>query len=160
MSSVVALTFASLRDRRRAWLSAAGLVVLVVVAGSCRDAEDQAPLPPPPAVVEVSMREYSFDYDRPVPAGRVLFEVRNDGEQRHEFVLVRLPDHTNLEELLASPTPLALHPVFAVPPRQPDKTASFAVKLTPGRYGIICFVQAADGDQHHQKGMFDQFRVE
>lgn len=137
-----------------------GLVLLTLLIAACRGATDQPPLPDEPATVEVELDEYAFTYQPPIPSGRVVFEVRNRGDELHQLVLVRLPDEADLDELLDSPTPRALPPVYTVPAREPGGSASFAVDLTPGRYGLLCFVEADDGAQHHEKGMVSQFKVE
>jgi uncharacterized cupredoxin-like copper-binding protein len=39
------------------------------------------------------------------------------------------------------------------------QTLDALVVLRPGRYGVLCWVPAADGQLHFQKGMFGQFEV-
>lgn len=106
------------------------------------------------------MRDHAFDYDEPVPAGRVVFRVTNRGDHPHDLVLIRLPQQVDdVNELLHSPQPRGLPPVYSLPAREPGETAMFSTELRPGRYAMLCFVEAADGVLHYEKGMVAEFQV-
>lgn len=142
------------RHRRAA--AAVCLAGLTLAACDPGGGTQQESLPDTPARVEIGMDEYAFNAPGQVPAGRVTVHVVNHGDEPHELALVPLPDDAELGELLQSPTPVAVPPTYTVSPRQPGETATFTVTLDAGRYGLVCFVEDADGIQHHRHGMFAQ----
>lgn len=145
-------------DYRHPWPVLVPAVLGVVLATSCQSSSRS--LPAGPAKVRVAMTDHRFDYLPPASAGRVVFEARNDGRSDHELVLVEVPaDLPPLGEQLRSPDRRVIATLASVPRRQPGRTGTFAVDLVPGRYGLICFVQDADGVQHAQKGMSSEFRL-
>ncbi|HUP70497.1 MAG TPA: hypothetical protein VM142_11890 [Acidimicrobiales bacterium] len=135
-----------------------GAILLLAATASCQ--KTARSLPPGPAKVSVAMSENRFAYQPPRSTGRVVFEARNEGHVDHELVLVIVPeDLPPLDEQLRSGTRRVIATLASVPRRQPGRRGTFAVDLEPGRYGIICFVQDADGVQHAQKGMSSEFRL-
>ncbi len=145
----------------------AGTGVLVGMAGllstSCQSSSSaEAPLPPSPPVVDVTMREYSFEYDQQIPSGRVVFRFVNDGELAHQPDVVPLAeDIPPIDEQLRGETRAVVFPLAGVPTRDPGETGTFAVDLAPGgRYAIICFARNADGTSHALQGMSSEFRAE
>lgn len=135
-----------------------GAILFIGSAASCQ--KTARSLPPAPAKVVVAMSENRFAYKPPRSTGRVVFEARNDGRVDHELVLVIVPEELPpLDEQLRSGTRRVIATLASVPRRQPGRRGTFAVDLEPGRYGIICFVQDADGVQHAQKGMSSEFRL-
>lgn len=142
---------------RLALLLAAVLLAVVGVAGC---SVGVAPvLPPSPPVVEVGLREYAFDFDGPVPAGRVLLRVRNTGTVGHRVSLVPLSeDIPPIEEQLRGDERRVISPFAGVPVRDPGQEGVFAVDLVAGqRYALLCFVAAPDGQSHAVKGMASEF---
>ena len=137
----------------------AAVLVSGVLAGACA-AEPQRSLPGP-AVVDVKMSEYSFEFARTkLKAGRVLFKARNTGELSHQMVLATLPPDTPpILEQLRSPDRKIVSQIASFQPRPPGATAAFAVDFTSGRYALICFVQDPDGKQHSVKGMATEFII-
>lgn len=107
------------------------------------------------------MREYSFEHPRAVSPGRLVFRARNVGRLAHQFVLVALPEDlpVNMAEQVLDPAPRAF-PTVVSTGAQPGRTTVLAVDLRPGRYGLVCFIEDADGRQHAKKGMASEFRVE
>lgn len=142
-----------------------GVVALLAVLalagcspGESGDGEGAA-LPGEPATVEIGMDEYAFDVPDQVPVGRVTLEAHNRGDEPHDLVLVPLPGDADLADLLDAPTPVAVPPTHVISPHEPGDTATVAVDLEPGRYGLVCFVEDADGTPHHLHGMHAQFTV-
>lgn len=135
------------------------VAALVAAAlGACAPASGT--LPPSPPLVEVTLSEYDFAYDAPVPSGRVVFEVTNAGGTDHELALVPLPDDLPpLDEQLRSDKRQALGTLANSSVLEPGASRRFAVDLAPGRYGMLCFVTDADGTPHALKGMTSEFRV-
>lgn len=140
-------------------LAAAGLL-----AASCSPTGDggrPADLPASPPVVAVTLREYRFHLDPDVPAGRVVFRIRNAGKVAHRPALLPLEeDLPPLDEQLRGPVRLAVSPFAGVRTRAPGARGAFAVDLVPGtRYGLICFIRDPDGSSHALKGMSFEFRA-
>lgn len=120
-----------------------------------------ATLPPVPPVVDVAMDEFRFSYQGPVPAGRVVFRIRNAGSVKHRLTLLPLEeDVPPIEAQLRGAERRLVKPFAGVPVRRPGKTGTFAVDLAPGRrYAIICFLRDDDGRPHALKGMTGEFRT-
>ena len=151
-------TVARRRRGRPSKLVDVGIILLVVAGVSCERSERA--LPPGPATVQVTMSDNRFGYRPPRATGRVVFEARNEGRVDHELVLVIVPeDLPPLDAQLRSGSRRVIATLAGVPRRQPGRRGAFAVDLEPGRYGIICFIEDADGVQHAQKGMSSEFRV-
>lgn len=140
----------------------AAAAVVAAVASSCAPgAERQVELPASPPEVEVTLREYRFDLSQDVPAGRVVFRLRNVGSSPHRPALLPLGDELPpLEQQLRSGDRAVVTPFAGTRTRVPGATGSFAVDLEPGaRYGLICFVRDEDGTSHALKGMHLEFRT-
>jgi uncharacterized cupredoxin-like copper-binding protein len=127
---------------------------------ACTGSASGAALPPLPAALDVSMREYGFDHPPTVPAGRVVFNVTNAGSSVHELILVALPPETlPIAEQLRSESRMGVDTVATLRKRAPGSQTTFAADLAPGRYAFICFVNDPDGVSHADKGMTSEFRV-
>jgi len=137
----------------RLWGAAFGAVLLV----SCTSADPYRPVPP---VVEVSMREYAFDYSVPNTAGRLVFHIRNSGHTGHRLVLVPLAeDFPEIRAQLRGTQRRFLTELAGVPDRPPGADGTFAADVLPGRYAFICFTIGSDGVGHSARGMASEFRV-
>lgn len=146
---------------RGAWLAAL-MSVSVLALSSCRSPE-RAPvvLPPKPHVVDVAMAEHRFDYDPKIPAGRVVFRVRNTGRVVHSLSLIPLGDDIPpIDEQLRGSRRIAIPPFAEIGPRRPGGRTTFAVDLKPGaRYALVCFVRDGEGSSHALLGMTSEFRT-
>lgn len=106
------------------------------------------------------MAEYRFGHVANVPAGRQVFRITNIGAEPHSLVLVALTeDVPPILEQLRSDTRRGASTFAKVPTRQPGSRDIFAVELPAGRYGLVCFVTAADGVSHALKGMASELLV-
>lgn len=107
------------------------------------------------------MDEYRFEHDLPVPAGRVIFRIRNVGSITHRLAVVPLPeDFPPIQEQLLGTERRFIGPVAGIYERRPGSTGTFAVDLAPGqRYAMICFVVDLDEKSHAVKGMTSEFRA-
>ena len=105
------------------------------------------------------MFEYGYRYNPAIQAGRVVFRFTNGGHVDHEAVLVALPKdfHFHPDPHATARTGLSTLAILAR--TRPGQSGTFAVDLTPGRYGFVCFVTDADGVQHYYKGMTSEFAV-
>lgn len=117
--------------------------------------------PPERPVVEMTMRDHSFDYAKPLPAGQVVFRVTNAGTVNHRFVLTPLPDDfPPIDADLRDDVQRPVTPLAGIPDIAPSDETTLAVDLAPGRYAFICFVLADDGETHALKGMTSEVRVQ
>lgn len=141
--------------------SAVGVACLLLVSG-CQSSERQmAPLPPGPQIVDVAMTEYSFDYDRTISAGRVLFRVMNTGNVVHSLNVLPLSDDIPpIDQQVRGDQRLAVRPFAGVAALEPGATTTFAVDLAPDvRYAFLCFRADDLGVSHLRKGMTSEFRT-
>lgn len=140
------------------WRAGAG-AALVAVAGAAGCGAGGRDFPPGPQVVEVSMTEYRFAFDRPARAGRIVVDARNHGRRDHELVLISVPDGLPpIVRQLRSKRRVVVPTVARMARRGPGRRGTFAVDLTPGRYALVCFVDDGAG-QHAQKGMAAEFTL-
>ena len=97
------------------------------------------PAPAPPARVLVFADEYFFNLSRlSVPAGRLVLQLKNNGEDDHDFRIVG-----------PRGTPRAETGVV-----RPDRLGTIRTRLTRGRYTYLCTL--AD---HADRGMKGSFTV-
>ncbi|HEX2699328.1 MAG TPA: hypothetical protein VHM89_03890 [Acidimicrobiales bacterium] len=107
----------------------------------------------------MTMREFAFDHRASMAAGRVVVDVRNGGALTHELSIVPLPpDFPPIAEQLRSSVRRPL-PAMANVSRQPGAERRFALDLQPGRYALLCFLVADDGETHARKGMASEVVV-
>ena len=133
------------------------VLAAALATGACQPG---LPLPGAPSRVPVEMRDFSFELPASVPAGRVVFEVVNEGARRHEIVVVPLPeDFPPLLEQLRSRSRRALETLYILPVQDPGARAAFALDLDPGRFGLVCFLGARRGRPHALRGMAAELRV-
>lgn len=114
--------------------------------------------------VEIKLTEYAFGISKPLTAGQHVIRVVNDGQQTHEVMVIRLaPGKTAAQaaswaEKMEGPPPG--EPLSGVAGLGVGQAASFPLTLTPGEYGLICFIpDAKDGKPHYVHGMTHQFKV-
>jgi hypothetical protein len=93
-------------------------------------AQQVSPTPPPPASA-VSLTEYQIEMPTSPPAGVHLFNVANNGQDEHNFVVegqgIRIEFVTNLTS---------------------GQTQSMQIYLAPGTYTVYCPV-----GNHRERGM-------
>lgn len=144
---------------RPAALSAALISSLAIALGACAPAS--APLPPGPQIVDVSMREYRYDYDAAALfTGRITFRVTNRGSEPHRLALVGLPDDMPaLAEQIHGDDRRTVDALADLPTMAPGEKNVFSVGLPPGRWALISFYAGPDGSIDANKGMFSEFRV-
>jgi len=126
-------------------------------------AEVAAPIPD----VHLDMKDYGFVLSKPLHAGKNVIHVMNEGPQDHEAVFVKLAPGKHIADVNAWVTKEGMK---GPPPGQPidgmaalakGRTGIFTANLTPGTYGLICFVpDAKDQKEHSLHGMTSEFTVQ
>ena len=123
----------------------------------------------PAADFDVVMKEMVFEgLDDSVPAGQTIWKVTNTGAVWHEAVIVRVPEGTTEESMLAEAN--------SEPDEGPDEefvnslvqgsavispgnTTWMIVDLEPGTYAVICTFPSDDGRVHAMDGMLKVITV-
>lgn len=119
----------------------------------------------PAADIDVVLGDYSFGFNRKLTAGRHTVRVRNGGRQPHEMVIVKLPPGKKIGEVAAWVDGMMQGPPPGMPmggmsPLAPGHSSTFTIDMTPGTYGLICFLpDAKDGKPHTSHGMMQQIEV-
>jgi hypothetical protein len=121
-----------------------------------------AMLPAPDVIL--TLNDYSFDFDKPVTAGKRTIRIENAAPQSHEAVLVQIAPGKTVNDVLRW-----LEKPQGPPPGKPIGGATgfaqgevnlITFDFTPGNYGLICFVpDAKDGKPHFVHGMTKEFTV-
>jgi hypothetical protein len=135
-----------------------GMVRPLTVVAS--DAQITAPV----ADVTITLSDYKFAPSIPLTAGHHVIKVENAGTQWHEMVFVRLApgkrvaDFARWAEKPQGPPPGA--PLNGASPMMAGASNYIPVDLTPGEYGLICFLpDTKDQKPHLAHGMMTQFTV-
>lgn len=119
----------------------------------------------PKADVTFKLVDYDFEASQPLKPGRQTIMVENAGPQPHELVLVRLAPGKKVEDFakwaetgLKGPPPA--EPLGGVTFLDKGGRGYFTADLTPGEYGLICFVpDSKDGKPHLAHGMMKNIKV-
>lgn len=119
----------------------------------------------PTADVEISLTDYAFTESVPLTAGRHTIKVTNNGPQVHEMFIAKLDSGATT----ASTITWMEHGMHGRPPIYPmggvagmanGAHAYVVANLTPGNYGLFCFVpDSKDGKEHYKHGMVRQITV-
>jgi hypothetical protein len=126
------------------------------------------------ASVDVTTVDYEFeDLPASIDAGPTSFELRNEGTDVHELVLMRKNDGVTLtaEELLALPEEEAMTKTTFIGvggPTVPGSSDYVVADLEPGSYVVLCFLPVGmkamdgpppDGPPHFMEGMVAELTV-
>lgn len=118
-------------------LVALSLFVVMLLAGmiSCKDYSGGEK----ENFVRVKLSEYDMELlnDKPIGPGITVFEVTNEGEKEHGFVIEGIGVMQSLEENL-----------------MPGETRTISVELKPSGYNIYCPI-----DNHKNMGMASTIRI-
>ena len=134
--------------------------------GSFTVTPDPSPAVAPAGDITLRLADYKFALSKPLTSGKHLLTVVNDAAQSHEVVMMKLNAGKTVADVaswvdkqdMKGPPPAA--PVGGIAALAKGRTGSFPVDLTPGEYGIVCFVpDAKDGKPHSLHGMMTQFTV-
>ncbi len=101
-----------------------------------------------------------------VGTGPRSFEMKNEGKEPHELVILRINDNVtdSLQKLLDLPREQVAVRVTNVgsASAKPGEQAFVVADLTPGRYAMVCFIPVGGGSEgppHFTRGMQAEFRV-
>ena len=122
----------------------------------------------PPADVMIRQREFAFDVPTTVKAGTTRIQVHNAGSQVHEMVLIKLDPGYTLDDIKAAVSDPAsegppdwVHQTTSWDAQSTTVTGQLTVDLTPGTYGVLCFLpDTATGTPHALLGMANSFTVQ
>jgi hypothetical protein len=126
-------------------LACAGLLALAEWSGAGGSRQ------PSVRVVRITERDFHIGAPRRIAAGRVRLEVKNDGPDLHELIVVRdpaarLPLRT--DGLTVNEDALAPEEVGSLEPGVPGSVRGLVLRLRPGRYEIFCNMAG-----HYMSGM-------
>ena len=120
----------------------------------------------PATDMTITLSDYKFSFSKPMTAGKHVVNVVNSASQSHEVVFVKLNPGKKIADMQAF---IETDLMKSAPPGRTiagmagiakGQSASFPVELTPGTYGMICFVpDMKDGKSHSMHGMLTQFDV-
>ncbi|HSA55317.1 MAG TPA: hypothetical protein VLE53_06410 [Gemmatimonadaceae bacterium] len=118
----------------------------------------------PAADVTMRLADYTFTLSDSLEAGMQTIRVENAAQQPHEVFLVQfapgksMPDLLKWAETYQGPPPGK--PMGGIAAIGSGQHAFFTVTLTPGEYGLLCFVpDAKDGKPHIAHGMMQTLKV-
>jgi uncharacterized cupredoxin-like copper-binding protein len=144
--------------RGRWWLAVSMVVVLALVAAGCGD--DDEPEVGNEGAVTATLADYSITLgSESAPAGEVIFDVTNEAEQTHEFVVLKtdlaedaLPTDENGDVDEAGDPGIEL--IGEIEDVEGGSTQSLTLGLDAGAYVLICNLPG-----HYQEGMHTSFSV-
>lgn len=149
------------RRRGRGVLALVALTLAVSLAAGCTASDSDEPVPDSVPAITVGVGDRDLTVDGAVPAGRVVFNIRNTGENTHRLVLFPLADdRPPIHDDIADDVERPMQVTAGVPPLEPGDTATFAVDLAGGqRYGMVDTIEVDDGPDHMELGVATEFRT-
>jgi uncharacterized cupredoxin-like copper-binding protein len=114
-------------------------VATVLVAAGCGGTPSSAPAG---NVVQVNERDFAISLSpKQIAAGSVVFHVANRGPDRHEFIVVRVPEGglpLRTDGITISEEKLAPETAGGLEPAESGALRDLSVKLRPGKYEVFC----------------------
>ena len=140
---------------------AKGMIRPFEVTGTAAESAEELPA----ADVTITLADYDFRTSGPLTSSTHTIRVENAGPQLHELVLLKLAPGKKVEDFahwaqsgMKGPPPA--EPVGGLAGLDKGGRGSFTANLTPGDYGLICFVpDAKDGKPHLAHGMMKTIKV-
>jgi hypothetical protein len=134
--------------------------------GDDEEEEEAAPQTPDPDATQVAVTatDFAFQIDGDVPAEKVAFVMTNEGEAPHHMSILKFKEGTTVEQAEAAFEDGSVPALIEEEVGQSSDAASgedavVNAELTPGLYGMGCFVDEPDGVPHFFKGMRTVFEV-
>jgi plastocyanin len=119
----------------------------------------------PPSDATITLADYDFQVSQPLTAGKRTILVENAGPQPHELALLKMAPGKTVEDFAAWDAggmkgPPPAEPIGGVVALDKGGRATFTADLTPGEYGLMCFVpDSKDGKPHLAHGMMKNIKV-
>jgi plastocyanin len=119
----------------------------------------------PATDVTITLVDYDFQISQPLTPGKQTILVENGGPQAHEVALLKLAPGKTVADFAAWDAggmkgPPPAEPVGGVVALDKGARATFTADLSPGEYGLICFVpDTKDGRPHLAHGMIKTIKV-
>ncbi len=115
--------------------------------------------------VHLELFDYGFKFSKPLVAGKHTIHVMNTGALEHEAVIVKLAPGKTMKDFdawfargMQGPSPA--EPTPGMSGLATGRTGTFTTTLTPGRYGLVCWIpDVKDGKPHEMHGMVEEFTV-
>ena len=119
----------------------------------------------PNADITVTLKDYQFDFSKPLTAGKHTIKIVTAPGQPHEYTFFQLmPGKTAadipkyVETGMKGPPPAV--PLGGVSGVAAGRASFYEVDLKPGEYAVVCFLgDAKDGKPHFAHGMIQQIKV-
>jgi len=140
-------------------------LTVTAAAGAAQAAASMSSSSAPTPDVHLELFDYGFRFSKPLVAGKHTIHVMNIGTQDHEAAIVKFAPGKTMKDFDAwgqsgdkGPSPAEPTPGLAGLGK--GRTATFTTNLTPGRYGIVCWIpDVKDGKPHEMHGMVQEFTV-
>jgi uncharacterized cupredoxin-like copper-binding protein len=123
------------------------------------------PAPEPTPDIVIHLKDYQFDVTGAVTAGPHTIRIVNDGPQMHEMLLAEMApgkkpmDLVNFVERNHMRGMPPAKPMGGATALSPGASEEITVMLTPGTYGLFCFLPGPDGKDHVMHGMVKALTV-
>jgi plastocyanin len=116
------------------------------------------------ADVQMTLRDYAFDFAPRIAAGRHTLRVQNAAAQPHEVIVMQLAPGKTAQDLLAwmqtEQGPPPAMPMGGTTLLSTEEVNQVTLDFAPGEYVLLCFVpDANDGQPHVAHGMVRQITV-
>jgi hypothetical protein len=116
-----------------------------------------------PADLTLTLQDHNFKLTAPIPAGRSTWLVRNGGTERHQALVVKLPDGVSeyAERNWIANGKRGSEPAQPIASVEvdPGRDTRVHVDLAPGRYLLLCTMTEDEG-RHFDLGMIYRFTIE
>jgi hypothetical protein len=119
---------------------------------------------PPVSDIAVKMTDYAWEVTPEITAGKHIIRIENLAAQSHELFIAKLEPGKSMTDLAAwvdnqvGPPPGT--PMGGISGMANGAVVYLPVDLTPGEYGLFCFLpDAKDGKPHTAHGMMKQITV-
>jgi len=128
-------------------------------------ASGATPAPEPTADIVIHLKDYQFDITGTLTAGPHTIRIVNDGPQMHEMLIAQMAprkkamDLVNFVEKNHMRGMPPAKPIGGATALAPGASEEITVTLTPGNYGLFCFLPAPDGKDHVLHGMVKDLTI-
>jgi hypothetical protein len=125
------------------------------------------PLTPAPegdtAVLGIDLTEYAFTAEGAGSTSEfpvLIIHGNNMGKEAHQIVVLKLPEGMTVDQLLADQSLFSQVEFIGEIDLEPGQLGDMAlINLPAGKYTMVCFFTAPDGQSHAAKGMTLDFEV-